>query len=453
MKILNQFELKNILILGFGREGKSTYKFIRKLFPTKKIFVNDGNLNLDISVFESDKNLIFNLGEDYLKNLNNYDIIIKTPGISLKHIELNSNVLLTSQTSIFLDLYGHQTVGITGTKGKSTTTTLLNHILKLNNKNTIIAGNIGIPLFDIIDNIDKNTVIVCEFSAHQLENTHSSPHLSILLNLHQEHLDHFKSYENYKLAKFNIAIFQKKDDFFIYNQQDKEVLDYLKKINITSNIFSYALGKELEKGCFTEQDNIIFKNEEIEEIICKKSDNISLKGKHNLSNILSVIIALKILNINNSTIIKGLKTYQPLPHRIEFVCKKNNILFYNDSISTIPEATIEALKTLKIVDTLILGGVDRGIDYSILINYLLENPVRNIFFVGNAGKRIYNELKEKNIFAELILESDYKKIVEISFEITTKDKICLLSPAAASYDQFINFENRGNNFKELILEF
>lgn len=452
MHIIEKLAQKSCLILGFGREGKSTYRFLRSKFPEKEIVVSDGNTNLDIAEYQNDNRCKFILGVDYRSSINQFEMVIKTPGISLKDFEVSQPTEITSQTDIFLQLYGNQTIGITGTKGKSTTTTLIYHILSQHNSNVLLAGNMGIPLFDIVDKINSESIIVCEFSSHQLEYLTIAPHISILLNLFQEHLDHYKSYEHYQLAKLNIAIKQQPDDYFIYNYDDETITNLLNTNKIASNKISFSTQNMLTNGYFLNSKSELIKSEgEKEEICYSFEQKFPLLGNHNRKNMIAATIVATLFKISTSNILASLKSFTPLPHRLEYVGTHQGIDFYNDSISTIPQATIEALKTLPNTQTLILGGFDRGIDYSVLIDHLRTNPVRNLIFTGAAGTRMmelwsHHLAKTTTIF----FETEYDDIVRIAFEVTKPGEVCLLSPAASSYDKFKNFQFRGNCFKELV---
>ena len=219
--IINYLKDKKILILGFGREGKSTYNFIRKYLPDKELYIGDIN-NIDID----DNKVILKTGEDYLDNLRDYDLVIKSPGISFKDVD-TKNVNISSQLELFLEFVPNKMIGITGTKGKSTTTSLIYKVLTDQNVDAILMGNIGRPLLDYIEDIKENTILVNEMSSHQLEFVKHSPYIAIITNLYQEHLDHYNSFEEYMQAKINVCRYQKENDFFIYNSDD---------INLTSRI-------------------------------------------------------------------------------------------------------------------------------------------------------------------------------------------------------------------------
>ena len=271
------------------------------------------------------------------------------------------------------------------------------------------------------------------------------------MNLYQEHLDHFNSFNNYQLSKLNITKYQKNDDVLIYNADDDHIHTLLVSHDYTRCYLPFSRNEVLSDGAYSfESQIVITKNkEQVANYDLQEFDN--LPGTHNYNNIMAAVLACRQVGAADEDILHHLRSFKGLPHRIEFVGNFNGILFYNDSISTIPEATIAALKTLKKVDTLIIGGFDRGIEYVSLIDYLHQNPVRNIVFTGPAGKRIFDEWKQKfNLPENFILENDFEEIVIFAYRNTESGKICLLSPAASSYDQFKNFVERGNTYKSLI---
>lgn len=444
---------KNILILGFGREGKSTLKLLKEIIPLESITVADKNGSALIAdEIISNSGIRLKYGDNYLNELSAYDVIIKSPGVSLKDIDITQfKNRITSQTDLFLAKYGHQTTGVTGTKGKSTTSSLLYHILKSYTKNALFGGNIGIPLFDLVDEIKPDTKIVCELSSHQLENSAHSPHIAILLNLYQEHLDHYNSYLDYQLAKYNIALNQKPADYFIYTSSDKHIACLLEEYPVDGKLVPFDLREESNKGiCISGSDVVIRLDKEVLKVLpldfkCK------LQGKHNRNNVLIAAAAAVLEGVPFQIIENAVSTFEPLEHRLEYVGDLNGVKYYNDSISTIPEAAIAAIESLKPVDTIILGGFDRGIDYFLLIEYLSKGFVKNIVTTGPAGKHIHELL---SIYRPVIKSFYYDKFddaVMKAIELTPTNGVCLLSPAASSYNEFANFEERGKRFKSLVL--
>jgi UDP-N-acetylmuramoyl-L-alanine---L-glutamate ligase len=448
--IRRKIKEKKVLILGFGREGESTFHFLEKYFPELEVAIADVNENI-LEKLNQKKVQVYT-AENYLDSIKQYDLIFKTPGISLNHLAFSfDKKAITSQTDLFLEFYHKQVIGITGTKGKSTTSSLIYHILKLFTNDVVFVGNIGIPPFDLIEEIRPSSRIVFELSSHQLEYIHRSPHISILLNIFQEHLDHYKNFNDYKLSKLNITEYQDLYDFFIYNADDKNTSDLISSEKSANIKFEFSMKGISQSGCYISGDTIIFRDQKNEIPVYDLKQERKLKGDHNIQNIMAAICACKISEVPDKYIVEGINSFKGLEHRIEYVGKYDGIDFYNDSIATIPEATIEAIKTLRSVETLILGGFDRGIDYSLFAEYLAGSTVKNILFMGKAGERIYHIFSKINYEdKKLILTENLEMAVHIAKENTSQNGICLLSPAAASYDSFKNFEERGVVYKKIV---
>jgi UDP-N-acetylmuramoyl-L-alanine---L-glutamate ligase len=451
------FGEKNICLLGFGREGRTSYLALRKYSPNNTIYIADLNPEVQesfIREFGTPANVSFFCGVNYQDAIRKADIILKSPGISPK--SLNSEDIdrkkIFSQTDIFLRLFRNQIIGVTGTKGKSTTVSLIYHIFNLAGRNVLLAGNIGIPPFELLEKVEPDTTIVYEMSSHQLENICISPAMAILLNIFQEHLDHYDSYKDYQLAKMNIALWQQESDIFICNQANPVLRDLLQELNCPG--IYYALNGLSSKGrgiSFTQKD-LVINHGDGSHVIENVCESRKLKGEHNLINISAASLAAHIWGVGDEYIRKAVESFNGLPHRLEFIREWMGVKYYNDSISTIPEATIEALKTFPDVSTLLLGGFDRGIDYTILVDYLLINPLPNIIFIGKAGERILNAYKQHGKQSSTCFWfDDFGMAVKKAVSVSSPGGICLLSPAAASYDMFKNFEERGNTFRQLVL--
>ncbi len=451
-----KFVGKTVSLLGFGREGKSSYRTLRYFLPDLKIIISDSShqcIDEFANEFGTDPNVRFCCGEDYLNPLYQSDIIIKSPGVSLKLLT-DSEILskITSQTEIFLELFRDQVIGVTGTKGKSTTVSLLYQILRNADRDVLLGGNIGKPPLDFLDKISPDSLLVFEMSSHQLENIKVSPKVAVLLNIFQEHLDHYKSYRYYQLAKYNIARWQKPGDIFIWNGESEILRELLSEFLTESEQMVIHCKPGDKAGARCNDDNLYIDDGSGEicfENFCKRR---KLPGKHNLTNILAAGLAAYIKGVDPEIIRKTTETFDGLPHRLEFIGERNGVRYYNDSISTIPESTIEALKTFPDTHTLLLGGFDRGVDYSALVSYLKNHPVNRILFIGKAGLRIAKELFHSDELSEAMIFQDFESTVKAAIGITPAGAICLLSPAAASYDMFKNFEHRGEKFRQMILE-
>ncbi|MCI8587517.1 MAG: hypothetical protein HFJ49_02765, partial [Clostridia bacterium] len=261
--LIKYFEGKKILILGFGKEGQSTYKLIRKYLKQQILYIADKEMNFqnNYEMLKDDSNLVFISGEKYLEDLKEYDIIMKTPGISFAGINTTKYLhKIKSQLELLLEFYNNFTIGVTGTKGKSTTSSLIYTVLREQNRKCMLLGNIGVPVFDYIDSIQEDILLVLEMSSHQLEYMKLSPNIAILLNVFQEHLDHYKSFENYIEAKSNIFKYQKQLDCLIYNY-DNPILDKLVD-NACGKVYKVSFKGKSSSNIYL-KDNKIYYNEKL----------------------------------------------------------------------------------------------------------------------------------------------------------------------------------------------
>lgn len=444
---------KSVLILGYGREGRSTLRFLKQYCPGLPVTVADADESISRKYDElNGENITLLTGPAYLGQLSRFGLVIKSPGVPLSKSGVPYNPAnISSQTDLFIRAYAPQMAGITGTKGKSTTSTLLHHIIRTYTSDALLAGNIGIPLFDLIEQITPSTRIVAELSSHQLEFLTRAPHIGILLNLYQEHLDHYTSFKHYQLAKFQIALKQQQQDAFFYDAGDVNIQQLLDGFFTAGRKFPVSTATFEGNGAGISGNHIVLRSNSAERILLPVDHGCMLAGEHNLRNIIFAASAAGMMGIPAEAIAEGVRTYAPLEHRIEFTGIYGGKRFYNDSISTIPEATIAAISTLRQVDTLILGGFDRGIDYLQLMEHLCNSQIKTIVFTGPAGKRMMELIKSgKNCKVIPAFELKFDNAVKKAIAVTPPGGICLLSPAASSYDQFSNFEERGKRFKELV---
>lgn len=435
---------KRILLLGYGREGQSTWNVLRRLGTYEALDIAD----LKAPAALPEDGTVWHTGPDYQKCMDDYDVVFKSPGIVLERPENEYRCSILSQTEVFFQCFRDQIIGITGTKGKSTVTTLLYHLLKQAGMDALLVGNIGIPALDHMEEVKPDTRIVFELSCHQLEYMTVSPHIGILVNIHEEHLDHYGTMEKYVEAKHHIFKNQRPDDILICNVQCLP-----EEGTCPSGLIRAGMdgsGKELD--VVQEQDGtwVHFRGKSF----CIPTDEIKLLGQHNYFDIGVAYGVCSILGMDDQVFARGLKTYEPLPHRLQYIGEREGVKYYDDSISTICDTTIQALKTLKDTDTVLIGGMDRGIDYRELIEYLSDCPVPHIILMEATGKRIYQEIHKyypefKNR-ARLILAEHLEDGVKRARQITRPGTSCVLSPAAASYGIFRNFEERGETFSRLV---
>ena len=441
-RIVNLLKGKKIAILGFGREGVSSYEFITKYVDNPDITVIDKDTSL-LSKYDylNESNCV--LGDNYLDNLKKYDLIIKTPGISLKDIDITGiKDRITSQVELLLKANKEKVIGVTGTKGKSTTSSLIYEIIKDQNENTILVGNIGLPILSNIENCDEDTIIVAEMSSHQLEYIDVSPRIGVILNLFEDHLDHAGTVEHYHDIKLNMFRYQNDNDYMIYCSNNETLDNLIKKNNFKG--IKYTVNPYGSASITIKDNYVVFNDTRIYDINSKRN----LLGKHNLENIMTALTVAIILNLDIDRAISVINTFKGLPYRLENIGTVDEVTYYTDTLATIPEATEEATKSLNDIDTLIFGGMDRGISYEGFADYLNSTNIRNFICMPETGHTIGKDLINKNVYFVETLEEAVKK----AKEVTAKGKICLLSPAASSYNSFKNYAEKGDKFKELVYD-
>ncbi len=423
----------NVAILGFGKEGKSTYHFIRKYDKNIKLTILD---KTEITLDDSNVRYKAYHGEE---DLLEFDLIIKSPGVPIVGFSEETINKISSQIELLLEFNRKNVIGITGTKGKSTTSTLIYNMFKDQNKKVFLVGNIGNPVLDDLDKF-HDAIIVAEISSHQLETVDYSPHVGVILNLFVDHLDHTGSVSKYHQAKMHMIKYQDEDDYAIIDIDNKylQEQDYH---DVKSKILGVSF-LDMANICLDKDD--IYLNNKL--LINRNKLVTNLKGDHNLKNIMFAILVASLYQLDMGKVFETIKNFKPLEHRMELVGKYKDIIFYDDAIATIPESTINACKTLKDVDTLIFGGLNRNVDYQELINYLNNSNIGHFICMPTTAHMIAKDLDKNRV----IMVNTLEEAVNKAFEVTKKNSICLLSPAAASYEYFKNFEEKGNKFKDLV---
>ncbi|PIU36721.1 UDP-N-acetylmuramoyl-L-alanine--D-glutamate ligase [Candidatus Roizmanbacteria bacterium CG06_land_8_20_14_3_00_34_14] len=408
MKIEELKNYKRILILGYGKEGQATERFLRKFVPLTELGIADKKDSAN-----------------YLDEQEKYDLIIRSPGIPKKLITRP----YTTASNIFLANIDNVVIGVTGTKGKSTTVSLIYSILKEAGKKAFLIGNIGKPMLDeMLKPIGKEDIFVCEFSSYQLDDIKYSPHISVVLDLFPEHMNYHGDVQNYYNAKKNIIAQVAADDYFIYNPK-------------FTDLKSWA-------------DNSHCKNIPFEQNILIRDEDIPLIGNHNKENIKAAITVAHLLDIDNNTIVKAIKEFKPLPHRLELIGKFKEIIFYDDAISTTPQSTILAIESLKNVGTIFLGGTDRGYDFNKMVEVIIEYKIPNIVLFPESGDVISKIIKSKKAeYLHIFNTKSMEEAVKFAYEHTPKNKICLLSNASPSYSLWKNFEEKGDLFRSFVKKY
>ena len=406
MKLDQLKKYKKILILGYGKEGQATEKFLKKFVPMSEIGIADKKINAN-----------------YLVEQKKYDLIIRSPGIPKQLVTRP----YTTATNIFLANIDNVVIGVTGTKGKSTTVSLIYSILKRAGKKAHLIGNIGKPMLDeMLKEIGKEDIFVCEFSSYQLDDIKHSPHIAVVLDLFPEHMNYHGNVKNYYNAKKNIIAQVTADDYYIYNPEFKELKSWAK--------------------------DSICKTVPFEQKIPIIDKDIPLIGKHNRENIKAAVTVAHLFNIDNNTITEAIKKFKPLSHRLQMVGKFRQIIFYDDAISTTPESTILAIESLKNIGTIFLGGEDRGYDFDKLVDVVVYYKIPNIILFPDSGEKIY-ELLKNTAGIKLLKTKGMEEAIKFAYKYTPAGKICLLSCASPSYSLWKNFEEKGNLFQFFVKKY
>lgn len=432
---LKELEDKKILILGFGKEGRETLSSLRELFPQKVFCIADQS-----EIIKSpDENTKLILGKDYLNSLDEYDLIIKSPGIKFFPQILAVREEVTSATRLFFQNLdeSNRVIGVTGSKGKSTITSLIYNVLKDAGIKTEIVGNIGRPSLSFVHL--KDTVFVYELSSYQLEDFAEKVDVAVFSAFFPDHLDYHGNFKKYFDAKANIVKAQNSKCFFVYNKKYDQIGSLVtpaQKIVCGNEDYLWHDGK-----------NIYLK-----EKIIAKTDSFKLIGNHNFDNVLLVLAVAEVFGIDVKSAIKSIAKFKGLSHRLEYVGNFNDIVFYDDAISTTPESTIAAIEVFgKKIGSIILGGTNRGYDFSKLASRLAYYEIGSVVLFPDSGEAIESEIKKQSNYApEILKTSSMKEAVNFCYNKTNKNEVCLLSTASPSYSLFKNFEEKGDIFKKIV---
>ncbi len=453
---------EKILLLGAGREGLSTYQFLRKQFPDLLLTIADANPDFPESdiwkkIFQKDTMLQHLAGPHYLNTLKRFTLIFKTPGIpkTLSPIQeaLASGVKLTSNVEWFLRLARGKIIGVTGTKGKSTTSSVIAHIFQANNFPTLLLGNIGTAPLSFVDQTTSKTLTVLEFSAQQLQNLERSPHIAVIQNITSEHLDYFRTTEDYVAAKTALVKYQKKTDFLIYCDEFKTSRYFSTLTPATKYVF--GLKPSPERLCYIRGHALYYQHDNREESVLNLR-LIKLLGKHNYYNIMPAVIIAKHFGLTNEQIATAIYSFTPLRHRLEYVATVNHVSYYNDSLSTMPAASAAAVKTFAKHPThLIAGGYERHQDFTGLATAILKSPVRSVILLPANGPRLKQTIidvatKKKLPLPAFYSAKDLAAAVSLAHPHAKPQDVVLMSPGAASFGQFHDYADRGDQFCQLV---
>lgn len=428
---------KRILILGFAREGRETLRFLRKNFKNQIIGIADSNKSLDSEskqLISKDKKTVLHLGSGYLDKIKDYDLVIKSPGIPPEVIKkFSKKTIITSQTEIFFANCQGIIIGVTATKGKSTTASLIHKIVKDAGLGSYLVGNIGTPALSLMNKIKPGQYCVYELSSHQLRKIKQSPHIAVLLNIFPEHLDYHKTYKDYIDSKAQITNNQSNNDWLVFNSENI----------IVKNVAQKSKAKLVDISGIRLEDILDLKK-------------TPFRADFYNDNMKAAVAVGRILKIKDEQIAKSIISFKPLEHRMEYVGKYKGIEFINDSLATNPYSTNAAIKALgDNLGTIILGGYDRGLDYKPLADQLVLSNLDNIVFFPGTSDKILKECqkayqKKKKQLPKISYAKNMQQAVDLCFKNTAVGKTCLLSCASPSFGLFKDYKDRGDQFKKLV---
>ena len=445
------FENKKVVVLGLARSGVAASKFLRKrgcdVTVVDKVKTYDEKV-LDELESLGIKVILGSQPDDLIES--SVDYLIKNPGVPIDHkyiLKCNElgipviNEVEMAYRCIPKDK-NIKILAITGSNGKTTTTTLCYEFLKKDNKKVILAGNIGYPLCSFIDSLENDTIIVIEVSCQQLENLDKfNPDVAIMTNITEAHIDFMKTYEHYKYVKSKLLRNQSSSDVAILNKESRDLLDSVKNAKSTKKYFS---SKDVIDGAYLLNDSIYYYDEKIISI-----DDLKLRGVHNYENIMASVMGVKEFGCSTFSIVSVLKEFTGVAHRLEFVCNKNGRVFYNDTEATNIKCTQIALSSFSEPTIILLGGLERGQNFYDLKPYMKN--VKAIVAMGECENRVKEFGNSLNIPTYLCNYID--KATRKAYEISSSGDVILLSPGSASWDQFKQCEDRGDLFKEIANSF
>ena len=451
----NYIRNKKVAIVGLGVSNIPLIQYFYDLGSDVTVFNNKPIDKLEKEVLDKiyEYKLKFSFGENYLSKLKGFDIIFRSPSCrpDLPEIkkEIENGAILTSEIELVLEMCPGTTIGVTGSDGKTTTTTLIYEMLKDQGLNCYLGGNIGIPLFTKIKEMKPEDYVVLELSSFQLMTMNVSPNIAVITNISPNHLDIHKSYDEYISSKANIFKYQNENDLLVLNFENEITKGFEKNAN--SKVVYFSSKTKLDNGVIL--DNNIIKNCDNglrRHIINFK--NSKLRGLHNAENVCAAVAATNNIVSIESQLSVGIN-FSGVNHRLEFVKEINGAKWYNDSIASSPTRTIAGLNSFDEDIVLIAGGYDKHLDYNKIAKPIIDKT-NSLILLGQTTNKIYNavtnELKHVEKDLPIYKVNTLDEAVEKAKEISKKDDIVLFSPASASFDMFKNFEERGNRFKQIV---
>jgi UDP-N-acetylmuramoylalanine--D-glutamate ligase len=439
---------KRVLVVGLGKSGVASALFLEK--RGARVAVSDAKsqeqLRHEIPLL-LDHGISVETGQHGERTFRDQDLIVISPGVPVDVPQLVQaralGIPVIGEVELATRFLKGQIVAITGSNGKTTTTSLTGEILAAGGRKTLVGGNIGTPAITFVESSTDDTWVVLEISSFQLETVESfHPRIAVVLNVTPDHLDRHYSFDNYAAAKARIFENQGPEDFAALNADNEPCVAMAARSKVP--VYWFSRLKEVERGAFARKERIVWRDGDGEREIMPNNE-ISLKGAHNLENVLAAVCVGVLAGVEPAQIRRAVSEFKAVEHRLEFVAKVRGVEYYNDSKATNVDATIKALESFPGRIHLIFGGKDKGSDYSVL-NALLKERVKRVYTIGAAAAKIESQVQGTEVISAGTLEAAVKR----ASESATVGDIVLLAPACASFDQFDSYEHRGRVFKELV---
>jgi UDP-N-acetylmuramoylalanine--D-glutamate ligase len=440
---------KRVLVVGLGKSGVASALFLKA--RGARVTVSDTKKQDELKEEIPrllDEGIAVETGGHGERTFQNQDLIVVSPGVPLDAPPLLQAKALgekvIGEIELAAQFFPGKIVAITGSNGKTTTTTLAGDVVVNGGFPVVVGGNIGKPAISLVDEADQDTIAVLEVSSFQLETIETfRPHIAVILNITPDHLDRHRTFEAYTNAKARIFENQKGDDFAVLNADDATCAKLSSRTR--GQVFWFSRRKEVKSGAYVHDGRILFRDHNGQREVMLASE-ILLKGSHNVENVLAAVCIGMLSGVEPRRISKAVREFRAVEHRLEHVATVRGVEYYNDSKATNVDATIKALESFPANVHLILGGKDKGSDYSVL-NDLLRQRTKRVFTIGAAAGKIESQIKGAS---EIVHAETLENAVRLASDSAHPGDIVLLAPACASFDQFRNYEHRGKVFKELV---
>lgn len=447
------FKDQKVAVVGLGVSNLALIRYLlgKGMVPTACDRLEPGELGETYDELAA-QGVAFRLGPGYLDNLEDFDVVFLTPGMPkhLPQIEKakEAGVVLSSEIDLFFSLCPAPIIGITGSSGKTTTTTLVGEFLGAGGGGVFVGGNIGTPLIAQVDNITKGDRVVLELSSFQLELMERSPHVAVVTNITPNHLDVHPSMEHYVNAKKNIYRWQDEGDVAIFNEDDPYAPDMIREAR--GQVFTFSRRHPVARGAWVDGERIVLTGTKVEGTLCSIQD-LALLGGHNVENVLAACLGAVALGSPLRPMAEVCRTFTGVAHRLEPVGEVRGVKYYNDSIATTPARAIAGLKAFTAPIILIAGGSDKNLPFDELADHIICR-VEHLVLVGLTAEKIERAVRQKKKDFPILRAKEFSQAVKLAAGVANPGDVVLLSPACASYDMFRNFEERGDLFRRLVQE-